>query len=200
MIFKKFRHFLIRLLDSTIYNDWITYNSFPRGTIEFAREKFGNKLLSGVEIGAGEGSNAESILETLNMKILFLIDPYEPYIDDGQLINTYDNILPLTKERLSKFVEKIKFLLKKSNMAITDIPNDLDFVYIDGCHTYEFVKRDIALYYPKVRKGGIFGGHDYPMFGVQKAVNELVKEKDLKLHLKEPDWWVEKKLEIENND
>ena len=195
MIFKKFRHFLIRLLDSTIYNDWITYNSFPRGMIEFIHDKFGEKLLTGVEIGTGEGSNAESILRTLNMKLLYLIDPYETYIDDGQVINTYNNMFPLTKERLSKFGDKTKFLLKKSDVAILDIPDELDFVYIDGDHSYNVVKEDIVLYYPKVRKGGIFGGHDYPMFGVQKAVNELVKEKGLRLHIKEPDWWVEKKLE-----
>ena len=195
MIFKKFRHFLIRLLDSTIYNDWITYNSFPRGMIEFIHDKFGEKLLTGVEIGTGEGSNAESILRTLNMKLLYLIDSYETYIDDGQVINTYNNMFPLTKERLLRFEDKTKFLLKKSDVAILDIPDELDFVYIDGDHSYNVVKEDIVLYYPKVRKGGIFGGHDYPMFGVQKAVNDFVKEEFLELHLKEPDWWVEKRLE-----
>jgi len=192
MIFKKFRHFLIRLLDSTIYNDWITYNSFPRGMTEFIHDKFGDKLLTGVEIGTGEGANAESILRTLNMKTLYLIDPYEAYIDDGQLVNTYNNMFTLTKERLSKFGDKTKFLLEKSNEVISIIPDGLDFVYIDGNHSYEFVREDIYLYYPKVRPGGVLGGHDYLMFGVQKAVNELVKEKNLKLHLKEPDWWVEK--------
>ena len=28
-------------------------------------------------------------------------------------------------------------------------------------HEYEHIKRDIELYLPKLKKDGIFGGHDY---------------------------------------
>jgi hypothetical protein len=37
----------------------------------------------------------------------------------------------------------------------------LDFVYIDANHAYDFVKQDIELWYPKVKKGGYLWGHDY---------------------------------------
>ena len=37
----------------------------------------------------------------------------------------------------------------------------LDFVYIDGNHTFEYVINDIAEWSKKVRKGGIISGHDY---------------------------------------
>jgi predicted O-methyltransferase YrrM len=57
----------------------------------------------------------------------------------------------------------------------------LDWVYIDGDHTYEFVKRDLEQYLPKVRKGGIIFGDDYHTYvgewfkaGVVKAVDEFV--------------------------
>tara|TARA_Y100000385_G_scaffold237919_1_gene252723 strand:- start:1330 stop:1878 length:549 start_codon:yes stop_codon:yes gene_type:complete len=36
-----------------------------------------------------------------------------------------------------------------------------DFVYIDGDHSGENVARDIEQYFPKVKKGGYIGGHDY---------------------------------------
>lgn len=39
--------------------------------------------------------------------------------------------------------------------------NSLDFVYIDGDHRPEFVKEDIELWWPKIKKGGIIAGHDY---------------------------------------
>lgn len=56
-----------------------------------------------------------------------------------------------------------------------------DFVFIDAGHSYQAVAEDIALWQPKVREGGWFGGHDYhPKFpGVIKAVNELVGVTDL---------------------
>jgi hypothetical protein len=51
----------------------------------------------------------------------------------------------------------------------------LDFVYIDGDHKYEEVKRDIECWFPKVKKGGCIGGHDYGKknyLGVRRAVKE----------------------------
>ena len=39
--------------------------------------------------------------------------------------------------------------------------NSIDFVYIDGNHTYDYVTQDITEWSKKVRKGGIVSGHDY---------------------------------------
>ena len=36
-----------------------------------------------------------------------------------------------------------------------------DFVYLDARHDYKGVAADIAAYWPKVRPGGVFAGHDY---------------------------------------
>lgn len=49
-----------------------------------------------------------------------------------------------------------------------------DFIFIDAGHSYQAVKSDIAHWFPKVRPGGWFGGHDYhPKFpGVIRAVDE----------------------------
>lgn len=52
-------------------------------------------------------------------------------------------------------------------------PIPLDLVFLDGDHRYEAVKRDIELWTPHVRRGGILCGHDYPNEpGVVQAVNE----------------------------
>ena len=55
----------------------------------------------------------------------------------------------------------------------------LDWVYIDGNHLYEFVRRDLDLYLPKVKRGGLLTGDDYGQAGwwedgVTRAVDELV--------------------------
>ena len=48
----------------------------------------------------------------------------------------------------------------------------LDGVFIDAAHDYDSVVKDVAAWFPKVKPGGIFAGHDYPCPDVQKAVDE----------------------------
>jgi hypothetical protein len=57
--------------------------------------------------------------------------------------------------------------------------NSLDFVYLDGNHTYDFVKQDLNAWYNKVKVGGILAGHDYPLKSVKQAVDEFCKDKKL---------------------
>lgn len=72
-----------------------------------------------------------------------------------------------------------------------------DWVYIDGDHRYEAVKRDINDWYPKVKTGGYLTGHDYwkrmlrtgdgPVpFGVIEAVDEFVKERGITTFFRHP--------------
>jgi len=69
----------------------------------------------------------------------------------------------------------------------------LDFVFIDASHEYEDVKKDILAWYPKVKKGGFIGGHDYTTFeGVTRAVNELIINKGMNYNLKNS-YWIHRK-------
>ena len=49
----------------------------------------------------------------------------------------------------------------------------INLLFVDGSHVYEQVKKDFINYYPKLRKGGILLGHDYPQEGVKKAALEV---------------------------
>ena len=47
------------------------------------------------------------------------------------------------------------FFRMDSSEASSHIDNDyLDFVYIDGNHSFEYVQSDLDSYYPKVKVGG----------------------------------------------
>lgn len=69
--------------------------------------------------------------------------------------------------------------------------NSLDFVFIDANHAYPFVKKDIKVWLPKVKHGGVLAGHDYTNYNsVRKAVDEIfpnVKQVSDKC------WMIEKK-------
>jgi hypothetical protein len=150
--------------------------------------------LVGAEIGVYDGENAHSILSHLDIKRLYLIDPYLPYYDgDGAPIYP-GKTLAIAQRRLQNF-SNVKWIKKKSVEAKSKITELLDFVYIDANHSYEAVRQDISAYYPLVRKGGVLGGHDFTtqFLGVAKAVSEFTVANNLNLFVEQPDWWVIKK-------
>jgi len=177
---------------------------FPRPAISFIKNTLAGSLV-GAEIGVQLGKNAESMLQTLNIKNLFLIDPYFHY--EGNTAHNHQDLPSFFNRavrKLSPFKDKIVWVKKKAADAVNDIPDNLDFVYIDGNHVYEFVKQDLESYWPKIRLGGILAGHDYflgavPIYDkvmvtieVGKAVDEFVQKNNLKLYTKAPDWWIVK--------
>jgi len=69
-------------------------------------------------------------------------------------------------------------------------PSSLDFVFIDAAHSYQAVRGDISAWWPAVRHGGWFGGHDYHKRfpGVIRAVDEAFGSRvQLEAHAI---WWV----------
>lgn len=53
-------------------------------------------------------------------------------------------------------------LATDSQLAAKLFPdNSVDFVYIDAEHSRDALLRDIRIWWPKVKPGGIMGGHDY---------------------------------------
>ena len=66
----------------------------------------------------------------------------------------------------------------------------LDFVFLDGDHSYEAVAADIAAWKPKVRRGGVLAGHDYYCYercaDVQRAVKKVLGNK---FQTRGSSWW-----------
>lgn len=153
------------------------------------------KDLTGVEIGVARGINAKRMLTRLSIKKLYLIDPYLSFKIGNKNYPYSMSDFELAKRNLRGYEEKINWILKKSTDAIDDIPNNLDFIYIDGNHSYKYVKDDIEFYFLKLKKGGIIGGDDFStsFFGVCKAVIEFAEKKRLNIYGDEKDWWIIKK-------
>lgn len=152
------------------------------------------KDMVGVEIGTAGGQNALSLLSCLDIKKLFCIDPYPDSWNDGWNKTRVKGSKQKAEFLLKRFRDKIIFVKEFSDRAIDAIPGGLDFVYIDGGHEYEQVKKDIDLYYPKIRNGGVLGGHDFGGFvGVVNAVQEFASGYDYNIFLgRDGDWWIVK--------
>ena len=110
------------------------------------------------------------------------IDPMLPNYDPNDIASSFDfnEVLDMFNDR-TKDYKNISLVQKTSDDAVNDFKDEsFDFIYIDGIHKYENVKQDIINYLPKVKKGGVIGGHDYVSgwSGVIKAVDEILGKPD----------------------
>lgn len=161
-------------LDNFIYvnRNFLFPHKIMRPMIKYIKEN-GNKnnLLMGVEIGSDRGYNLKNIYDNLHIKKLYAIDI------------TFKNLVYRNR--------RIDYIERSSDAAKNFIPNDLDFVYIDGDHSRDMVFLDIKNYYPKVKKGGVIGGHDFKFFSVRQGVYSFFDIRDV--FVEGVDWWVVKK-------
>jgi hypothetical protein len=164
-----------------------------RPAILFIKQKLG-KELTGAEIGVNKGDNAEFILSILQPTMLYLIDPWNNFIDldSSEIIGEIQYIT--TQQRLKGYGNKR--LIKKTSLEASSLFNndELDFVYIDADHSYDAICQDLKIWYTKIKKGGVLAGHDYHenMVGVVMAVNEFCENNKLQLMFAQTDWWIVK--------
>ena len=168
-------------------------------------DKYGKDChhLIGVELGVWEGRNALNIYNNVNLIKLYLIDPWHPYDRNKDLF--IDDSIEDNEKRYQttrkKFLnnDKVKIIRKKSEDAAHDFEDEsLDFVYVDGDHSYEYVKKDLELWYPKLKKFGVMMGDDYGHLcghGVIKAVDEFSFEKKVVIHTLDDNqfWFIKSK-------
>ena len=155
----------------------ITINHFSRRRefIQMLRER-GAKI--GAEIGTDHGQYAQQICEGIPGVRLICVDPWTPYTEGTEIHDqaNVDQIYNEAKDRLTKYDTKI--MKMTSIEAVNHIEdNSLDFVFIDGNHSYKNVLEDITEWTKKVKPGGIVAGHDYKPdptrdYGVVEAVQE----------------------------
>jgi hypothetical protein len=91
----------------------------------------------------------------------------------------YQNAYQLAMDNIKGYEDRgimIRATSKDASNIFED--NSLDFIYIDANHAYDFVKEDIRIWFPKLRKGGIFSGHDYLDMDWENDPNFLPNGKD----------------------
>lgn len=132
-----------------------------------------------VEIGSYQGESTIIFAENIKtLKSLHAVDPWKNGYAPGDVCSD-EYPMEIVESNFDKRISTYPQIIKHKTTSGEFISNfedkSLDFVYIDGDHSYESCKKDLELWLPKVKDGGIIAGHDYlPMcfMGVVNAVNE----------------------------
>ncbi len=150
----------------------------------------------GAEVGVQAGLYSQTLRDTWEGEELYLIDwwKYSPNYKD--IANVSDEKQKeLYFSVINRFMDNqsVQIIRKNSIEASKQFPNEFfDWIYLDADHSYEGCTNDLEAWYPKLKKGGVFAGHDYidgeligGTFGVKSAVDNFISSKEVNLYLTE---------------
>lgn len=140
----------------------------------------------GVEVGVCRGVFSIILLKSQKFKRLYSVDNWGNLASSAHKRNYLVSVIDLAEHR------NMSTILKMPSIEAATYFQDhtLDFVYIDAAHDYKNVCQDIEAWWPKVRPGSLFSGHDYfdRCPGVIRAVNEFVASQNLMLYTTKDTW------------
>jgi hypothetical protein len=145
-----------------------------------------------VEIGVLGGAtllHIHDLCKINNIKI-FGIDPWDKInIFNGLTEHEIDkNMKDISLYNFKKFKDNLNKIIDINQLNINIINEDswnavtkfedntIDVIHIDGDHSYEGFKKDLELYWNKVKLGGTIIVDDYKWSGIKKATNEFIKK------------------------
>jgi len=176
---KKFR---VKPKDLVPYTGWL--ESTRENIYELFAELGYNR---GAEIGVDRGGNSKQMFTRIPNLNLTLVDPWRAYGRSHSDRKTQE-IFERCQRRLRHWTPR--YIRKTSVEASKDVEdNSLDFVYIDGMHTFDNVMLDLIHWVPKVKKNGIISGHDFfysysEDHGVVNAINAYTSSHGIN------DWYI----------
>jgi hypothetical protein len=160
-----------------------------------ARDELLGRLPKGgvcAEVGTWKGDFSARILELLEPRLLYLIDPWEYRGESEYEHSMYGGHKPdgaraieaihqSVVDRFSTQIEsgQVVVMRMRSDQAAAQLPNEsLDWAYIDADHTYESVIADLRNFHGVVKPGGMLAGDDFGEAGwwengVTRAVEEF---------------------------
>ncbi|KKQ27206.1 MAG: Group 1 glycosyl transferase [Candidatus Magasanikbacteria bacterium GW2011_GWC2_37_14] len=130
-----------------------------------------------VEIGVLDGGTTREMALVANVPI-YGLDPLVPDSMDNSLQGQIENI----KNNL-KFYQKFTFIKDYSYNLAPSWNKKIDFIFIDGDHRYEAVKKDYEDWLPLLSTNGIMAFHDSANNGYEgptKLVEELMSDRRVK--------------------
>lgn len=142
------------------------------------------------EIGVAEGYFSADILSWNISQTHYMVDRWAcvPTAkgDSAQPQSWHEKNMKSAAERVVKYCPRAMMMKGESiKMAKQVRDYSLNFLYIDGDHSYLGVTMDLLAWSGKVKNGGVIALHDYemPQYGVKRAVQEFCKARKLDIFL-----------------
>lgn len=110
----------------------------------------------GIELGVAGGYYSNIILKNSSLKCLYSVDRWDDHHNEAEFKKAAEL---LRRHGLRSAIMAMTF-----KEALTRFPSDecFDFIYIDGyAHKGQENGKTLRDWYPKLKVGGIFAGHDY---------------------------------------
>jgi len=120
----------------------------------------------GAEIGVAYAGNSFNLLNKFKNLNLYSIDPYVKYSDEDKTSDSVEgengNILyKIVSNTLKENFKERSFFIRANSNCLIDFQDEFfDFIFIDGDHSYEGVKRDFDLYKKLLSPRGYIAFHD----------------------------------------
>ena len=142
----------------------------------------------GAEVGVWKANFSLKLLRHTDLKCLHLIDPWKrvealpesAWYGPSKTQEEMNEIFESVKSKLEAPIRNGRAVIHRgTSQDVLPTLNELDFVYIDGDHSYEGVVADLAAAYRAVAPGGLICGDDYSLGqwwgdGVVRAVHEFI--------------------------
>ena len=129
-----------------------------------------------VEIGSYEGRSSSILASVADARDLRLIciDSFDNNTRAEVYRAGHTGEKVFREEILAKF-KNVTLLKMTSNRAAKKVNEKIDYIFIDGDHSYERVSDDLSNWLPKLRRGGYVSLHDYDcelFWGIKKAFKD----------------------------
>eukprot|EP00927_Polykrikos_kofoidii_P074627 TRINITY_DN70658_c0_g1_i1.p1 TRINITY_DN70658_c0_g1~~TRINITY_DN70658_c0_g1_i1.p1 ORF type:complete len:470 (-),score=55.14 TRINITY_DN70658_c0_g1_i1:21-1430(-) len=127
-----------------------------------------------VEVGVAYGYLARWIATKASgiVRRMHLVDTFQEYDSMQALVNTLTDI---GLEECSASMEKFPYPSRRfcgpkgfqatihhvESETAARLSEDVDFVFVDAGHDYKSVMTDLESWWPRIRPGGVMGGHDF---------------------------------------
>ena len=161
--------------------------------------------LVGVEVGVQRAESLCTVLQSCkNISKIYGIDNWKSYteeITDNSFYITQEDcdlakVIAFHNIEWSGYKEKVEIIGKESTVAVNDFNDSFfDFIFLDSYNNASECFRDLELWYPKLKSGGLFCGHDSSVRVIKMTI-ELFRDQS---KIKSPlaiyhDTWCWKKI------
>ncbi len=124
-----------------------------------------------LEIGSFKGKSSCFVAAGLPVNAkLICVDTWQ---NDAMPYDSQTDVLPEFLNNTKKYRERIEVNRGRSLDVASRWSRPLDFLFIDGDHSYEGCSADLRAWLPFVKSGGWIAFHDSSEPGVTKAIAEL---------------------------